>query len=105
MGLEFKTATLRFQRVESSNTNTQTVSFDSEVRRATTVLQGFSFDFEGIVEHPIDKVQVNVGTAGPPAGNDVEVQATVNYADKAQNEYNATVNILVIALTERDDDR
>lgn len=100
MALEFKTATIRFQGVENSQTRTQTVPFTAAVKNAATAIQGFSFDFEGVVEHPIDKVQVNVGTASNPVGTTVvEAQATVNYSGKPSSdfEYNATVIVLVIA--------
>lgn len=100
MALVFKPVTIRFRGEETSRTETQTVPFTSAIKQATTAIQGFSFDFEGIVEHPIDKLQVKVGIANDPVNTTiVEAQATVNYSGKPSSdfEYNADVIVLVIA--------
>lgn len=92
---------IRFQRVEGQQSKTQTVSFPRPVHDAQVAVQAFSLDFEGIVERPVDKLQISTRQLTPPGtgGNDVEIEVAVNYSGKpsSETEYNATVTVLVIA--------
>jgi hypothetical protein len=97
MAVVFKVAPkFQFSNVEGPQSDTQQVSFGTNVKDAQVALQGFTFDFEGVVERPIDKVHVSISKV-THAGNDVTVSASVNYTGKARNDYNATVTVLVIA--------
>lgn len=96
---------IRFQRVEGQQSRTQTVSFNRRVNDAQVALQAFSLDFEGIVERPIDKIQVSTRQVGI-GGNDVEIEVSVNLGGKptSDSEFNAAVTVLVMAVVGEDDD-
>jgi hypothetical protein len=98
MPLEFATANINFSNVRGTQRGTRTVSFNSPVTTAETAVQGFNFDFVS-GDNNIDRAQVSTRKLRT-AGNDVEVEATVIYADRLRDDdYNATVNVLVIAQT------
>jgi hypothetical protein len=96
MPLAFKATNIRFTNVQGRQTETETVQFQSQIVSAETAVRGFNFDFR-TGDHHIDNVQV--ATAVRRTGQlDVEVEATVLYADKdKQDDYSGNVNVLVIA--------
>jgi hypothetical protein len=96
MALQFKNTSLQFQNIQGKQTETETVSFNNNVRAAETAVRGYTFDFR-TGDHHIDSVQVSTRPKRV-ADNDVEVEVTVFYADKdRKDDYSATVNVLVIA--------
>jgi hypothetical protein len=96
MALEFKIADINFSNVRGTQKETQTVSFNGFVNRAETAVHGFTFDFV-TGDNNLDRLQVLTRRLNT-AHNDVEVQATVIVADRTRDDdYNATVNVLVIA--------
>jgi|SRR5205809_6148383 hypothetical protein len=104
MPLDFATTRVTFMNREGPDKQRETVPFASTVRRAEAAVKGFSLDFsETVGNFPIDRVQV---TARPirTAGNDVEIEVEVNYTNKNRDEYNATVDVLVIAQVDRERD-
>jgi hypothetical protein len=99
MALEFKVVDINFSNVRGTQKETQTVSFQNFVNTAETALHGFTFDFVGRTEVSLDRIQVLTKRLNT-AHNDVEVQATVIVRDKkGDDDYNATVSVLVIADT------
>jgi hypothetical protein len=102
MPIQFVPHTISFRRIEGSQPESATLTgFAAPIKAAQVVLQGFRFDFEGVVEHPIDKVQVQVGFDGPPpiGATVAVVRALVDYSGKPTSdfEYNVDVNLVVIA--------
>jgi flagellar basal body rod protein FlgB len=96
MPLAFKTSDFKFTNSEGADSKTQTVSFPHHVNLAETAVQSFQFDFVE-ADRNIDKVQVSAFRLGIN-GNNVDVEVRVNYADRLHDdEYNATVRVLVIA--------
>jgi hypothetical protein len=96
MALQFAIADLNFSNVRGTQKQTRTVSFDGFVQRAETAVHGFTFDFVS-GDNNLDRIQVLTRRLST-AHNDVEVQATVICADRTRDDdYNATVNVLVIA--------
>jgi hypothetical protein len=96
MPLAFQTTNIRFTNVQGKQTETETVQFQSRVISAQTAVRGFNFDFR-TGDHHIDNVQV-VTAVRRTGIVDVEVEATVLYADKdKQDDYSGNVNVLVIA--------
>ena len=94
--MALQTTNIRFTNVQGKQTETETVQFQRPVISAQTAVRGFNFDFR-TGDHHIDNVQVAtaVRRTGPL---DVEVEATVLYADKdKQDDYSANVNVLIIA--------
>jgi hypothetical protein len=95
MAIKLKTTDINFVNVQGQQTETETVGFDEEVRDAQTAIRAFSFNFR-TGDHHIDEVKVS--TKGSRQGDNVNVEATVLYADKdKQDDFSATVSILVIA--------
>lgn len=94
MALQFAITDISFSNVEGSQRRSSTVSFNGTVKKAETAVHGFNFDF-ATPETKSDRVQVTTRRLRT-AGNDVEVEAIVNYGTR-ESEYSATVNVLVIA--------
>jgi hypothetical protein len=99
MALEFKLADINFSNVRGTQRQTRTVSFQNFVNTAQTAVRGFLLEFPGRTDITPDRIQV-LTTVLNTAHNDVEVEAAVILRDnKGDDDYNATVNVLVIADT------
>jgi hypothetical protein len=98
MAIRFKTTDISFSNVQGQQTETKAVGFDEEVRDAQTAIRAFSFNFR-TGDHHIDEVKVS--TKASRQGDNVNVDATVIYADKDKlDDFSATVSVLVIADVE-----
>jgi hypothetical protein len=96
MPVAFQTTNISFANVQGKQTKTETVQFQKAVQSAETAVRGFNFDFR-TGDHHIDMVQVSTRVKRKGA-DDVEVEATVLYADKdKQDDFSGNVNVLVIA--------
>ena len=99
MALEFKLADINFSNVRGTQRQTRTVSFQGFVNTAQTAVRGFLLEFPGRTDITPDRIQV-LTTVLNTAHNDVEVEAAVILRDnKGDDDYNATVNVLIIADT------
>lgn len=99
MALEFKLADINFSNVRGTQRQTRTVSFPGFVRTAQSAVRGFLLEFPGRTDITPDRIQV-LTTVLSTAHNDVEVEAAVILRDnKGDDDYNATVNVLIIADT------
>jgi hypothetical protein len=90
---------IRFQGVETRKTQQLPVSFPDDVRDADVAIQSFTFDFTSTTPpqgHLLDKIEVSTRRQGI-GGETVTVEATVNIAGSGEEDYNATVTVLVIA--------
>ena len=99
MTLAFQTTNIVFTNVQGKQTRSETVQFQNvpnEIKAAETAVRGFNFDFR-TGDHHIDNVQLTTRVKRK-GEDDVEVEATVLYADKdKRDDFSGTVNVLVIA--------
>jgi len=96
MPLAFQSTNIPFRNVQGKQTESETVQFQQQVLSAETAVRGFNFDFR-TGDHHIDMVQVSTRVKRRGIV-DVEVEATVLYADKdKQDDFSGNVNVLVIA--------
>jgi hypothetical protein len=96
MALRFETFDINFSNVRGTQTQSRTVPFNGTVQAAQVAVQGFLFDFV-TGDNNLDRIQVKAKKV-ERAGNDVEAEVRVIVADRTRDDdYNATVNVLVIA--------
>jgi hypothetical protein len=96
MAVAFRNTNIAFTNVQGKQTRSETVQFDSQVNQAETAVRGYNFDFR-TGDHHIDMVQVTTRVKRKGIV-DVEVEATVLYADKDKaDDYSGNVNVLIIA--------
>lgn len=96
MALKFETFSINFSNVRGTQTETRTVSFGGTVQSAEVAVQGFLFDFVNN-DNNLDRIQVQAKKLDR-AGQVVEAEVRVIVADRTRDDdYNATVNVLVIA--------